>query len=793
MQELLPLNFEHTGKVYRFGRKDVLWAIGKEWEYKGATYRLTHIGDWSTGEKETIKDYPKENNTAHFKKKEKEALTEIAQSLESESSAKNQACADLWAKEWPLIKDREDLHWYIKAKGLSLNHGAKIDDRDTLLVKIINDNGITGVQKIYKSKEGNTEKRYSTGIKKKGSFAHIGEFKDSEYIYMAEGFATAASIFESTGIPVVIALDAGNILEAIRTVRKINPSSKIIICADLDKTEVGVKKANFAKTCFINVIVKTPKFTIKTENQTDFNDLAASEGHKEVEAQLAFTDEDFIKIIPLGYNEDYYFYTSTINSQIVRILSSGHYDKSLFRLAPLDYWKKIASDNEKIQWVPIASDLMKKCHAKGIFNPENIRGKGAWCDDGKYVINDGNDTPRNSRYHYQKSLKVNLSTKEQFSNEEMKQILSALDKILYKNKASHMYLASWIIQAQIFACLPWRFHVWLTGERGSGKSHVIKWVHDSIPLSILTNNATASGIRQETESNAYAVCFDESEPDSLRMNAVIELARQMSSNDGAKTLRGTPAGKSLSSNTQCIFLFGSIQVHKLNAADSSRIFVVELDNTKNQPSEDFYIITDMFENISKNKAKLFARAFNCLPSIVKSRGVVSKILREKRLEARLADQLATALACYHVYNSNAAITVQECENYIEEFSLLTSEYMEDNTQGDSLQCYKDLMNVGVDNDCTTIGMVIEKSKYAKNIQEKEECERILASYNMKYFENENKLFVPSKSQKLIKAMKDFPDLCSVLKRDENICINRRITCRIFGVGVVIGIFILIEK
>ena len=51
---------------------------------------------------------------------------------------------------------------------------------------------------------------------------------------IAEGYATAASIYESTGYAVAVAFDAGNLEPVAVTLRRKFPKTKIVICADND-------------------------------------------------------------------------------------------------------------------------------------------------------------------------------------------------------------------------------------------------------------------------------------------------------------------------------------------------------------------------------------------------------------------------------------------------------------------------------------------------------------------------------------------------------------------------------
>ena len=56
---------------------------------------------------------------------------------------------------------------------------------------------------------------------------------------LAEGWATAAAIWLSTGRPTVMCVDAGNMPEAARIMRRLAPDADIILCADEDRAGIG--------------------------------------------------------------------------------------------------------------------------------------------------------------------------------------------------------------------------------------------------------------------------------------------------------------------------------------------------------------------------------------------------------------------------------------------------------------------------------------------------------------------------------------------------------------------------
>ena len=138
------------------------------------------------------------------------------------------------------------------------------------------------LQRIFE----NGKKKFLFGGEKKGLFFTIpgnGQF------YICEGYATGATIHQATGGTVIVAFDAGNLKRVAKAVRKRQPSTSITICADNDLLKPGnpgVTKAESAGK-EINATVAVPQFDKISEELSDFNDLARSQGIKAVQAQLA--------------------------------------------------------------------------------------------------------------------------------------------------------------------------------------------------------------------------------------------------------------------------------------------------------------------------------------------------------------------------------------------------------------------------------------------------------------------------------------------------------------------------
>jgi conjugative relaxase-like TrwC/TraI family protein len=180
---------------------------------------------------------------------------------------------------------------YLAKKGI--NHkiidGIRFTKDDKLVVPVHDANGeIHSLQFI----DQDGTKKFLTGGKKQGNFFMIDQdkVKDSKTIYLAEGFATAATINIATDKPVAVSFDAGNIEHVLKNLKTTHPDKEFIIAADNDlwkEHNVGREKAELAAQKHGAKII-LPKFTLahKDEMPTDFNDLHKLSGIHEVQRQI---------------------------------------------------------------------------------------------------------------------------------------------------------------------------------------------------------------------------------------------------------------------------------------------------------------------------------------------------------------------------------------------------------------------------------------------------------------------------------------------------------------------------
>lgn len=163
-------------------------------------------------------------------------------------------------------------HPYLQRKCISAHGARQLGDR--LLIPVNGPKGLQSLQFIHPD----GTKRFLRGGRKSAAFYPIGE--RSERVCIAEGFATGASIFEATGISVLVAFGAGN-LDSVARFAAAAGCTDIIVCADDDYGTTGnpgISKAREAAAA-VGGVVAIPDFgSERPAGATDFNDLRAVGG-----------------------------------------------------------------------------------------------------------------------------------------------------------------------------------------------------------------------------------------------------------------------------------------------------------------------------------------------------------------------------------------------------------------------------------------------------------------------------------------------------------------------------------
>lgn len=165
---------------------------------------------------------------------QEEAKRAREQHTEKVREAASQTVSELWEN----ATDATAEHPYLARKGIK-PHGSRVLGDGRLILPIYINGELSCLQYI---KDG--EKRYHTGGAVTGGMWSLGEVGD--VIYVAEGFATAATIHEVTGEACYIAYSAHNLPKVAQQLRDIYSAKAITIVADNDAGGIGRAAADQA-------------------------------------------------------------------------------------------------------------------------------------------------------------------------------------------------------------------------------------------------------------------------------------------------------------------------------------------------------------------------------------------------------------------------------------------------------------------------------------------------------------------------------------------------------------------
>lgn len=210
-----------------------------------------------TGHFQPLSDLQRQAFKAQFRKQDAER--------QAEQDAKHMQAAEKAACIWANAKPAPSNHPYLVKKRIN-PHGARLGRNNALIIPLYNvKSELAGLQFI--SETGG--KRFLSGSLKKGCFWQIGE--TTATILIAEGYATAASLYEDTGFMTVIAYDCGNLKDVSMVIRSLYPDAKIIICGDNDKNGAGQKAAKSAASAC------SGKYLLPPVVGHDWNDMLTME------------------------------------------------------------------------------------------------------------------------------------------------------------------------------------------------------------------------------------------------------------------------------------------------------------------------------------------------------------------------------------------------------------------------------------------------------------------------------------------------------------------------------------
>lgn len=243
------------------------------------------FGSWRTGQESTWSARRPESLSAAER-------AELERHLEAARAEREQAEAELRAEAreqaratWESAAPVEGAdHPYLAAKGVRA-HGLR--RTGPLLLVPVQDlaDELHSLQRI--APDG--AKRFLPGGAVSGHLFLLGAPAEGVPLLVAEGYATGATLHETTGHPVAVAFNAGNLRPVAEALRTHYPGARLLVCADDDHAtegNPGLTKAQEASEA-TGARLAVPVFKDPATRGTDFNDLAAAEGADTVRVIIA--------------------------------------------------------------------------------------------------------------------------------------------------------------------------------------------------------------------------------------------------------------------------------------------------------------------------------------------------------------------------------------------------------------------------------------------------------------------------------------------------------------------------
>ncbi|MGK7870778.1 hypothetical protein [Falsiroseomonas sp. E2-1-a20] len=385
----------------------------------------------------------------------------------------------------------------------------------------------------------------------------------------------------------------------------------------------------------------------------------------------------------LGYDRDRFFLYTKEGRQVIAMSAkdlSSH--GMLLKLANINWFEEnFPTRGEGFGARQVANEVIRACYQNGVYDPDRIRGRGVWIDRGRSVLHMGDHllvdgvptslTAIESRFIYEQARSMRVDLGEPLTDEEGKRFLALCRAVAWDDPTRDgSFFAGFIASAIISGALPWRPHIWLLSEFGGGKT----WVQDNILTPalggialVLQGKTTEAGVRGELGNDARPVFFEEGETqnemDRARMQQVIDLARQASSENAPPIVKGTKEGGSRRYVIRSSFMFASINAGLTQAADESRFAVLTL--CGGNPDQFAALKLAHQEAMVPNLAgRLLARLLVMIPTIRANCDAMAEAIARTGAGRRVGDTIGTLIACQMALVDQRKLTPEEAAKIV---------------------------------------------------------------------------------------------------------------------------------
>lgn len=316
--------------------------------------------------------------------------------------------------------------------------------------------------------------------------------------------------------------------------------------------------------------------------------------------------------------------------------------------------------------------LMDACAFIGVFDDaDRVRGRGAWTDqDGSLIYHAGDRVLFRGRWlspgrHGDWVFPARPAlprpwptTVDGGSEGPADELLEHIQTWNWRRRGiDERLLLGWVCMALVSGAMDWRAAVFITGEKGSGKSTLQALLAAVVGRALIKSvNTTGPALYQRLKHDSTPVAVDEleaqAEGNMRRVDEIIQLIRTASS--GGTINRGSSEGVSREYQCRSAFLCSSINIPPMRGQDKSRFAIValqpfpQLEDGAEPKDPDF----DM-QGMEVLGRQLLRRMIDGWPRWPATLRAFRHALMRAGHDPRGADQFGALLAAEHIARSDA--------------------------------------------------------------------------------------------------------------------------------------------
>jgi putative DNA primase/helicase len=473
----------------------------------------------------------------------------------------------------------------------------------------------------------------------------------------------------------------------------------------------------------------------------------------EAASELApVTKADKLPFRCLGFDRGSYFYLPTNGGQVLELTASQHTKLNLLNLAPLGWWNEAYKKGTGADWDRAADSLISLCMQQGVYDPDRVRGRGAWYDRGRVIVHLGDRlivdnkehricSPPPTNYFYEQAKALDGPDNKPLSDELATKIRNIAIGFRWEMPVNAYFLLGWTVLAPVCGALDWRPHAWITGAAGTGKTCILKDFLKPLMGGIYqgaTGGTTEAGLRGTLCSDAIPVIFDEFEQNDQRDKQIVQnvlaLAR-IASSEGGKIYKGTTTGGANAFEIRSMFCVSSINVALIQKADVDRFCVLALRKDTIQKQEWTAFEAEIKTTITMETGRqLIARTIQNIPVIRSNAKILARALAIT-FGQRYGDQYGTLLAGAWSLSSDGGklLSIEEALEWIKTLDWESNQL--DPQEADEVKCLDYILNtmVVVDHKRISIREIFLAARLGSSIGD-EPADLVLARHGIKYHE-----------------------------------------------------------